>query len=192
VIAYTGQDEGGGRHGSGKPQYRIAYAEDPNLPDTPDDYLERARKRLPVWMKGSKQFKILRAEPYTNSQRVASEAIKGRVMLAGDALKCNNPIGGLGLTSGIADAFCFGNALVRVVKGKEPETLLTECANSRRQTWIDVTNQLSRANLHRLRGHDPETVAARDGFFQKLNTDSSFPQVVRAGMNKILAETFEA
>jgi 2-polyprenyl-6-methoxyphenol hydroxylase-like FAD-dependent oxidoreductase len=134
---------------------------------------------------------VIRAEPYINSQRVAAEAAKGRVFLGGDALHSNNPIGGLGLTSGIADAFCFGNVFVRVVRDKEHASLLAECANARRQTWIDATNPLSQANLQRLRGSDAETTAAREGFFGKLKTDSSFPQVVRGGMNKILVDTFE-
>lgn len=142
-------------------------------------------------MRGSKDFTLLRAEPYINSQRVAGQAIKGRVMLAGDALHSNNPIGGLGLTSGICDAFCFGNALVRVVNGGEPAYLLTECAKARRQTWVEVTNMLSQANINRLYASDPDAEVARKGFFGKLNTDSSFPDVVRQGMNKIMTDTFE-
>ncbi|ETN46764.1 uncharacterized protein HMPREF1541_00953 [Cyphellophora europaea CBS 101466] len=191
VIAYTGQDEGGGPSGTGIPQYRVAYVEKPDLPSAPEEYLERAQKRLPVWMNGSKNFKLLRAEPYINSQKVASQAIKGRVMLAGDALHSNNPIGGLGLTSGIADAFCFGNALTRVIKHGESQRLLTECANSRRQTWIEATNMLSQANISRLYGFDQKTTTAREAFFEKLRTDSAFPSVVRAGMDKMMTDTFE-
>ena len=95
------------------------------------------------------------------------------------------------MTSGIADAFCLGNALVRVVQGRDPVSLLKKCADARRQTWIDSTNILSQANVDRLRASDGETVAAREGFFKKLNTDPSFPAVVRAGMGKILVDTFE-
>lgn len=169
----------------------MAYVESPDLPDAPEDYLERAQQRLPVWMKGSKDFTLLRAEPYINHQRVASQSIKGRVMLAGDALHSNNPIGGLGLTSGIADAFCFGNALAKVVNGEAPASFLTECANARRQTWIETTNVLSQANVKRLFASDPEGEAARQGFFGKLNTDTSFPGIVRQGMDKIMTDTFE-
>lgn len=106
-------------------------------------------------------------------------------------MSANNPIGGLGLTSGIADAYCYGNALVRVVQGKEPASLLKECADARRQTWIDVTDPLSQANINRLYATDAESVAARDGFFGKLNTDSAFPALVRSGMGKLLVDTFE-
>lgn len=142
-------------------------------------------------MRGSKDFQLLRAEPYINSQRVAAQAIKGRVMLAGDALHSNNPIGGLGLTSGIADAFCVGNALVRVIRDGEDVSILSKCAEARRQTWIEVTNQLSQSNIDRLYANDEQAVGARNGFFQKLNTDPSFSHVVRAGMGKILSDTFE-
>jgi len=76
-------------------------------------------------------------------------ARKGRVLFAGDALHSNNPIGDLGLTSGFCDAFCYGNALVRVLKGGEHEFLLQQCAEARRETWVKVTNVLSVDNLER-------------------------------------------
>lgn len=90
-------------------------------------------------------------------------------------------MGGLGLTGGILDAFAYGNALVRVLRDGEDNLLLTDCANSRRQTWIEVTNKMSQANLDRMAGFDPETVKARDGFFHKLKTNDEFHGMVRAG-----------
>jgi len=69
-----------------------------------------------------------RAEPYINHQRVAAAGRKSRVLLAGDALHSSNPIGGLGLPSGICDAFCCGNVLVRVIAGGEGDELLARVA----------------------------------------------------------------
>ena len=192
VIAYTGQEESDLASGSGHPLWRVAYVEPPDLSSSPQDYLDRAHQRLPVWMRGNKAFKVLRAEPYVNSQRCASQPRKGRVLLAGDALHSNNPIGGLGLTSGILDAFSYGNALVRVIQNGEPDDLLTQCANSRRDAWINVTNELSQANIRRLYGFDEESVAMREGFFAKLKADPDFPVKVRAGFDKMIPNTFEA
>lgn len=191
VIAYTGQDAYDLPRGSGSPLWRLAYIEPPNLPSSRVDYLERAHERAPLWMRGSKDFKILRAEPYINSQRCASQARKGRVVLAGDALHSNNPIGGLRLTSGILDAFCYGNALVRVIQNSEPDDLLIQCANNRRQAWLDATNELSQANIRRLYGHDEESTKMREGFFEKLRSDPSFPGKIRVGFDKMIPDTFE-
>ena len=191
VIAYSGQDEGMLPQGSGQPQWRVAYTEPSNLPGGSADYIERAHERLKLYHKGSGNYKLLRAEPYINHQRCASQARKGRVVLAGDALHSNNPIGGLGLTGGICDAFCYGNALVRILKHGENDNLLTQCADSRRQTWITTTNQLSQSNIERLYRFDEQGIKARNGFFEKLKMDEAFPGVVRGGMAKMMVDTFE-
>jgi 2-polyprenyl-6-methoxyphenol hydroxylase-like FAD-dependent oxidoreductase len=139
VIAYTGEDE-----------------KDPNLPADKESIMERAYERVKHFIDtgdgkdGNGVFTITRAEPYVQHQRVAATGRKGRVLLAGDALHSNNPIGGLGLTSGICDAFCYGNALVRVINDGEDDGLLTHCSESRRWTWINATNVMSVANLKRL------------------------------------------
>ncbi|OCT52421.1 hypothetical protein CLCR_10093 [Cladophialophora carrionii] len=197
VVAFTGEEEDGHRHGnSGKrPLWRVAYVEPPDLPAGRDDYVARARERIPrcFMNQGTKEFELLRAEPYVNSQKCAAQARKGRVVLAGDALHSNNPIGGLGLTGGICDAFAYGNALVRVLERREPDSLLTECAETRRQTWLTVTDVLSQANIQRLyRFDDQGIVAARDAFFKRSNEDGHFlARDVRRGLDKMLSNTFE-
>ncbi|ETI24453.1 hypothetical protein G647_03822 [Cladophialophora carrionii CBS 160.54] len=195
VVAFTGEEEDGHRHGSGKrPLWRVAYVEPPDLPAGRDDYVARARDRIPrcFMNRGSKEFELLRAEPYINSQKCAAQARKGRVVLAGDALHSNNPIGGLGLTGGICDAFAYGNALARVLSRGEPDSLLTECAETRRQTWLTVTDVLSQANIQRLyRFDDQGIVAAREAFFKRSNEDANFARDVRRGLDKMLSNTFE-
>lgn len=194
VIVYTGQDEDGGVPGTGRPQWRVAYVEDSSLSETKVDYLERASHQIKKYVsKGDGNFEIIRAEPYLMQQRVAKQARKGRVLLAGDALHSNNPIGGLGLTGGILDAFCFGNALNRVIAGGENDSLLTSCADSRRTTWLEVTNKLSQDNMARLYASDPSTIAAREGFFQKLNdpvNGQTFAKMVQNGFSRMIPEDF--
>jgi hypothetical protein len=95
------------------------------------------------------------------------------------------------LTGGILDAFAYGNAITRVLNGGEPESLLTECANSRRAAWLETTNMLSMTNLKRLCGFDEETVKSREGFFHLLKTDKSFPAKVRMGFDKMMPDSFE-
>lgn len=105
-------------------------------------------------------------------------------------MQSNNPIGGLGLTGGILDAFAYGNAFTRVLVGGESESLLTECANSRRTAWLETTNMLSMTNLKRLCGFDKETAKAREDFFHLLKTDESFPAKVRSGFDEMMPESF--
>ena len=86
VIAYSGEDADGMSRGSGQPLWRIAYGEPPEFSDSREEILERAEKRVRTYLKGSKDFKIARAEPYYMHQRCAALARKGRVLLLGDAL----------------------------------------------------------------------------------------------------------
>lgn len=194
VIAYTGQDEGGLPCGSGKPQWRVAYVEDPDLPSSREDYLKRAEDQIRKYTtKGDANFKIIRAEPYLMQQRVATQARKQRILLLGDSLHSNNPIGGLGLTGGILDAFCYGNALRRVIKDGEHDILLTTCALARRNAWCGVTNKLSQDNMQRLYSKDPKVIAARDKFFQQLNDPKDgrkFASAVGNGLNNMMTEDF--
>lgn len=194
VIAYTGQDEGQLPSGSGKPQWRVAFVEDPDLPATKEGYLHRAEQQVKKYIKkGSGDFKVIRAEPYLMQQRVASQPRKGRVLLAGDALHSNNPIGGLGLTGGILDAFCYGNALKRVLSGNADDSLLTSCAFARHNAWKDVTDNLSQDNMARLYSTDSRVVAAREQFFTKLNDPvdgKKFAKFVRSKINTMMTNDF--
>jgi hypothetical protein len=197
VVAYPGEDEFGEPYGTGRPQWRVAYVEDPNLPSDRASVMERAYQRMKAYIRPGDgadyegKYFITRDEPYVNHQRVAATGRKGRILLAGDALHSNNPIGGLGLTTGICDAFCYGNSLVRVINGGEDEGFLTHCADSRRWTWINATKVMSEGNLKRLRSTEPEDVKARNMFFKRLTTDKTFPAQIRKGMNGIMIDTFE-
>ena len=195
VIVYTGQNEHGQVSDIGKPQWRIAYAEPPDLDSSKEAYLERAQDRVKKYLSNkSDVFEVIRAEPYLMQQRVAAQPRKGRVLLAGDSLKSNNPIGGLGLTGGILDAFCYGNALRRVIVDGEPDQLVTECAMSRKSAWQQVTNELSQNNLQRLYSTDPAVITARESFFTKLNDTEhgkAFAVSVASSFGKMMPKTFE-
>ena len=54
-----------------------------------------------------------------------------------------------------------------------------------------MTDKLSQANLKRMYDFDPETAAARTGFFKKLKDEPAFHKIVRGGFDKLLGESFE-
>jgi hypothetical protein len=210
VIAYTGQD-GAPETDDKRPQWRVAFVEPVGLPDTKEEIHKRAMRRIVRYLKGRQDFELVRAEIYWLHQRCAAQASKGRVFLAGDALhvsqtsqsicldfplltisgKSNNPIGGLGLTGGILDAYVYGNAFTRVVKHGEPTSVLVDAGNSRRNAWLDTTSQTALGNLHRLKDTEGEHAEARKNFFNKLNNDPDFPARVRHDMDRMIPETFE-
>jgi len=70
--------------------------------------------------------------------RLARHYRKGRAFLAGDAVHVHSPIGGLGMNTGIQDAYNLGWKLALVVRGKAPETLLDTYEIERRRVAEDV------------------------------------------------------
>lgn len=191
MIAYSGQDETGENQPYGKapPLWRLAYSEPPELSDDSSEIMSRAEERLKRFnIKGT--YRLSRAEPYRLQQRCAALARVGKVSLAGDALHSNNPIGGLGMTTGILDAVAYGNALTRVINGGEPDELLTKCANARRDAWIRATNETSIANLKRLYSTEENDVEARNNFFKGLNKDPKFAKMIKKRMNDMAGDNF--
>ena len=69
---------------------------------------------------------------YRVHQRVARRFDHGRVMLVGDAAHLNNPLGGLGMNSGIHDAVNLAEKLVAVLQGGDADALLPRFGRQRR------------------------------------------------------------
>jgi bifunctional hydroxylase/dehydrase len=61
---------------------------------------------------------------FGDATRLATEYRRGRVLLAGDAAHVHLPAGGLGMNTGIQDAFNLGWKLAAVVTGRAPGPLL--------------------------------------------------------------------
>ncbi|BBA97256.1 putative oxygenase [Actinacidiphila reveromycinica] len=61
---------------------------------------------------------------FGDATRLATEYRRGRVLLAGDAAHVHLPAGGLGMNTGIQDAFNLGWKLAAVVRGHAPDALL--------------------------------------------------------------------
>ncbi|PMD25553.1 FAD/NAD(P)-binding domain-containing protein [Hyaloscypha hepaticicola] len=105
---------------------------------------EHYRHILPGWP--GEGYEIVQLNRYKPHQRCATQFRKGRCFLAGDAAHSNNPIGGLGLTTGLLDGGPLGRALAAVISGKAPESILDTWAESRRHTWKTFTNEFSIEN----------------------------------------------
>ena len=109
---------------------------------------------------------------YAVHQRVAKTFRKGRVFLCGDAAHVNNPIGGLGLNSGIHEAWHLSGLLGRVRRG-EPEHILDEYEAVRRPLNIKYVQEQTIANKKRLEERDP---AQRERRFDELRAIADDPK----------------
>src|SRR6267142_1688182 len=90
---------------------------------------------------------------YNVHQRVARQFRRGRVFLCGDAAHVNNPIGGLGLNSGIHEAWHLAKLL--------NDGDLGEYERVRRPLNIEYVQEQTIANKKRLEERDPAQRAKR-------------------------------
>ncbi len=75
---------------------------------------------------------------YRVHQRVADRYDHGRVLLAGDAAHLNNPLGGLGMNSGIHDAINLTERLARIIhEGADAPAELAHYDRQRRKVMTD-------------------------------------------------------
>jgi 3-(3-hydroxy-phenyl)propionate hydroxylase len=88
-------------------------------------------------------------------QRVAATYRVGRMLLAGDAAHLNSPTGGMGLNSGVHDAFNLAGKLARVWAGADA-ALLDAYVAERRPVAIEHVVQQSDRNRSRMKERDPE------------------------------------
>jgi 3-(3-hydroxy-phenyl)propionate hydroxylase len=114
---------------------------------------------------------------YNVHQRVAKQFRKGRVFLAGDAAHVNNPIGGLGLNSGIHEVWDLADLLDRVIRGEADAGLLDAYERRRRPLNIEYVQEQTVANKRRLEEADP---ARREARFHELRTAADDPARHRA------------
>jgi len=109
---------------------------------------------------------------YAVHQRVARNFRKGRVFLCGDAAHVNNPIGGLGLNSGIHEAWALSELLHGVLTGKDPG-ILDAYEAIRRPLNIKYVQEQTIANKKRLEEREPGQRAKR---FDELRAMADDPK----------------
>lgn len=94
-------------------------------------------------------YEITNSTIYSVHQKYAKTFRNGRVVLAGDAAHMNNPIGGLGLNSGIHDAQNLIEKFSKVWLDKEDDSILDVYDRQRRLTCRDCIQTMSIENKKR-------------------------------------------
>lgn len=131
---------------------------------------EATQARLQGFYPRNEEYEVKHRTLYHVQQRVAETYRKGRVILIGDAAHANNPLGGMGLNSGVHDAYNLKEKLLLVLQGKSDETLLDVYSAQRKKVSIEHVNKQSAENKKRLEASDPE---ARDAYRRELHDISS-------------------
>ncbi|WP_328477608.1 FAD-dependent monooxygenase [Actinoplanes sp. NBC_00393] len=147
----------------------------PTPSDTPDaDEYARLDARLRGVHDPGRPWRIAHASMYRVHQRVATSFRTGRVLLAGDAAHVNNPLGGLGMNSGIHDAVAYAAAL-----DSGDDAAVWTAAADRRRIALEYVQSVSHQNYERLRATDPD---AREAHLNSLRAIAADPAKARASL----------
>ncbi|MFI6481805.1 FAD-dependent oxidoreductase [Nonomuraea sp. NPDC050663] len=111
--------------------------------------LGRLPGRLRAVADPGRDWALAHASLYRVHQRVAARFRHGQVLLAGDAAHVNNPLGGLGMNSGIHDAVLMARALLGDPAG------VGGVAARRREVALGHVRAISHGNWERMRSADP-------------------------------------
>lgn len=113
---------------------------------------------------------------YRVHQRVASRFRDGRALLVGDAAHVNTPIGGMGMNSGIHDAFDLADKLAAVWRSKAGDALLDTYDQERRRVAVEHVQAASQRNAEALGLADPVAQRARD---ERIRAQAADPVAAR-------------
>jgi 3-(3-hydroxy-phenyl)propionate hydroxylase len=144
----------------------------PTPADTPDD-VECDAVRVQERLRGvvDVEWPVLHTTLYRVHQRVAATFRVGRVLLAGDAAHVNNPLGGMGMNSGVHDAVVLASTLADVVAGSATDDALTAAAARRRDVAHSYVRTVTHGNWEMVRETDDAARAAKHAELRALAAD---------------------
>ena len=131
----------------------------PAFGDAPDEQLlsdEWIQARFAECYPYDPPYDLLHRNLYSVHQRVAASFAKGRVALAGDAAHVNNPLGGMGMNSGIHDGINLAKKLTEAWHGGDHEALLARYDRQRRPMAEKYVQAQSINNKRLLQETDPD------------------------------------
>ncbi len=94
-----------------------------NREDLDDEFIQN---KIREFTKTKESFNVYHWAPHRVHQRVAKYFIDGRVAIIGDAAHLNTTLGGMGMNSGIHDAYFLIKDLVKVINGEGDLDILEE------------------------------------------------------------------
>jgi 2-polyprenyl-6-methoxyphenol hydroxylase-like FAD-dependent oxidoreductase len=151
--------------------WRILFPTDPSTPDEVESDPARIQERLRGVADLGRDWEVLHTTLYRVHQRVADTFRKGRLLLMGDAAHINNPLGGMGMNSGLHDAYVETKALLALVQGDGTLEQLDEACEARRQVALSYVKTITHDNWEKLRQDDPEAIRAYHDELRELAGD---------------------
>jgi 3-(3-hydroxy-phenyl)propionate hydroxylase len=164
-------------HWKGPPnRWRVHFPTDPNESEETLTRPEALQARLKGFLSVDRDFDICGWNLYAVHQRVAKKFRAGKAILVGDSAHVNSPIGGMGLNSGVHDAFNLAEKLTGILRGEADETELDHYDRQRRHIAVKHTQAQTIRNKRLLEERDP---AVRKRNHDELRRTAESPELAR-------------
>jgi 2-methylisocitrate lyase-like PEP mutase family enzyme/2-polyprenyl-6-methoxyphenol hydroxylase-like FAD-dependent oxidoreductase len=118
---------------------------------------------------------------YAVQQRVASTMSAGRVLLVGDSAHVNNPLGGMGMNSGIHDARAAADVVLAALSGADAALCAAAYDHARRDAANSHVQKSSKENYREMSESD---AAARHRRTESLAALTADPERLRSYLLK--------
>lgn len=147
--------------------------------DEPDEVAtspERIQQRLNGVLAdagaGPIDFPVIQHSLYRVNQRVAKDFSHNRVLLAGDSAHMNNPLGGMGMNSGIHDAWSATDAIEAVqLRGVDAERASEVFGRVRSEICHGYVQATTKKNFKEMQEQDEAARQERNAFLRSLQDD---------------------
>lgn len=164
-------------HWRGPPdRWRVHFPTDPRAEEQALLRPEALQAQMQKFLPTGKPFDIVGSNLYVVHQRVAAKFRIGRAILAGDSAHVNNPIGAMGMNSGVHDAINLADKLIAIARGDADEGVLDRYERQRRHVAIAHTQAQTIRNKRLLAERDP---AVRKRNHDELRRTAEDPKLAR-------------
>jgi len=155
--------------------WRVLWPVGPDVPDEVATDPKVIQEHLQGVAPAQTDYPVIDLQIYRIHQRVATTFRDRRVLLIGDAAHLNSPVGGVGLNSGIHDAFDLARRLDRALTRPDADTEaeLDTFAAVRRQVALEYVQADTQRNTDRMRERDPELRAASEAELREIAADQA-------------------
>jgi len=161
--------------------WRVLFPIDEN--ESSEDALnpERVEERLQSVVPLDEKYPIVHSTIYAVHQRIAASFGLGRFLLAGDAAHINNPLGGMGMNSGIHDGDAAVEAINFALAGGDPARAVEVYSKVRRDVAAFDVQMNTQRNYEEMREQDEENRQSRRNEMEQIAAD---PDQTRAYLKK--------
>lgn len=130
--------------------------------DTPDSDEATARARVDSTGIFAPGYRVRHSHTYRTYQLVTPRITHGRVALLGDAAHINVEFGGMGLNSGIHDAYHLARNVARIAEGSPVDIEFADYEHARSSATTESVQQETIKNTQALKDPDAEVQAITD------------------------------